>query len=160
GYVVSRQGAPTRVAKAIVLANLADVDPPPRKNAPPDFAVDFRTGQPELRLFPRYVWQQLSMKTLSDMSPTQLGHTGPLGLSSLRDEISLWLYRSKGLKVDAQDIFITAGATHALNILADLLYHENQDIWFEDPCNIEMLQTFINKGYRIHHVPVDEHGIQ
>ncbi|MGG3507760.1 PLP-dependent aminotransferase family protein [Paenibacillus lautus] len=160
GYVVSRQGAPTRVAEGIVLDNLAEVDPPPRKKAPPDFAVDFRTGQPELRLFPRYVWQQISMKTLSDMSPTLLGYTGPQGLPSLRDEISLWLYRSKGLKVDAQDIFITAGATHALNILADLLYHENQDIWFEDPCNIEMLQTFINKGYRIHHVPVDEHGIQ
>lgn len=31
GYVVSRQGAPTRVAKGIVLDNLAEVDPPPRK---------------------------------------------------------------------------------------------------------------------------------
>ncbi|MFE0554883.1 GntR family transcriptional regulator [Paenibacillus sp. NPDC058910] len=79
GYVVSRQGAPTRVAKGIVLDNLAEVDPPPWKKAPPDFAVDFRTGQPELRLFPRYVWQQISIKTLSDMSPTLLGYTGPQG---------------------------------------------------------------------------------
>lgn len=160
GYVVSRQGAPTRVAPGIVLDPPTDADPRTQKEGPPDFAADFRTGQPELRLFPRYAWQQISSKTLGGMSSALLGYTGPQGLPALRNEIALWLYRSKGLSVDAQDIYITAGATHALSILADLLYRDRQEIWFEDPCNIEMLQTFINKGYRIRPVPVDECGMQ
>jgi len=160
GYVVSRQGAPTRVAPGIVLEPPTDAAPRAQKEGPPDFAADFRTGQPELRLFPRYAWQQISSKTLGGMSSALLGYTGPQGLPALRNEIALWLYRSKGLSVDAQDIYITAGATHALSVLADLLFRDRQEIWFEDPCNIEMLQTFINKGYRIHPVPVDECGMQ
>lgn len=160
GYVESRQGAPTRIAEGIFLDAMKNTAPPRQLEPPPSVLADFRTGQPELRQFPRYAWQQVSHKTLGEMPPKLLGYTGPQGLPELREQISQWLYRSKGLAVDPQDIFITAGATHALNVLADLLYQDGQEILFEDPCNIEMLQTFINKGYAITPVPVDEHGIQ
>lgn len=160
GFVVSRQGAPTRIAEGLSLDDPPVEEPPKRVEPPLSFLVDFRTGQPELRQFPRYLWQQISQKTLSEMPPDLLGYTGPQGLPRLRTEIVSWLYRSKGLSVDPQDIFITAGATHALHVIADLLYEDGMEIMVEDPCNIEMLQTFINKGYIVQPISVDEHGIQ
>lgn len=159
GFVVSRQGAPTRIAEGLSLEVPPVEEPPKRVESPLSFLVDFRTGQPELRQFPRYLWQQISQKTLSEMPSELLGYTGPQGLPRLRTEIVSWLYRSKGLSIDPQDVFITAGATHALHVIADLLYEDGMEIMVEDPCNIEMLQTFINKGYIVRPISVDEHGI-
>lgn len=162
GYVESRQGAPTRVAEGLFL-NRERPDPEVTRREPevvPAFLADFKTGQPDLRQFPRYVWQRAFQKAFSGMSTDLLGYTGPQGLPELREEIAAWLMRSKGLAVDARDIFITAGATQALHLLADLLYAEHQQIMVEDPCNIEMIQTFIQKGYSVIPVPVDAHGIR
>ncbi|OZB98628.1 PLP-dependent aminotransferase family protein [Paenibacillus sp. XY044] len=162
GYAESRQGAPTRVAGGLVLDHakqssaqqLQDTDPVP------SFLADFRTGQPDLRQFPRYVWQRVSQKAMGEMPLELLGYGGPQGLAQLREEIAAWLLRSKGLTVDARDIYITAGATQALHLIADLLHTDHPEILAEDPCNIEMIQTFIQKGYTVTSVPVDAHGLQ
>lgn len=155
GYIVSRVGAPTRVAEGLMLDTRTESKTSPEIGNTPEYIADFRTGLPDLRLFPRYAWQRVTIKALSELSPSLLGYTGPQGMPALRKEIASWLHRSKGLVVDAQDIFITAGATHALHIVAELLYQDAQNIYFEDPCNIEMLKTFINKGFNISHIPVD-----
>ncbi|KOP68674.1 GntR family transcriptional regulator [Bacillus sp. FJAT-18019] len=160
GYIVSRIGAPTRVAEGLMLDTKTESRPSPGIEDIPEYIADFRTGLPDLRLFPRYAWQRVTMKALSELSSPLLGYTGPQGMSALRDEIACWLHRSKGLVVNSQDIFITAGATHALHIVSELLYQDVKNIYFEDPCNIEMLKTFINKGFKISHIPVDQHGIQ
>ncbi|ULL16347.1 PLP-dependent aminotransferase family protein [Paenibacillus sp. H1-7] len=160
GFVLSRQGAPTRVAEGLCLESKQD-DPSSEREKPiRSYAADFRTGQPDLRQFPRYLWQQIMQKTCQDMEPALLGYTGPQGLARLREEIAAWLFRSKGLAVDPQSIFITAGATHALHLIADLLYREGRDILIEDPCNIGMLQTFVNKGYPLSPIPVDAYGLK
>ena len=124
------------------------------------FRADFKTGQPDLRYFPRYLWQQLFVKTFEKMPLNQLGYSGPEGLLSLREEIAAWLFRSKGLAVSSQDIFITAGATQALHLLADLLSIEGREMLIEDPCHIGMLRALQGKGYSMRPVPVDALGLQ
>lgn len=162
GYVETRQGAPSRVAGGLILAQAQQSAALQRQKpaSVPTFLADFKTGQPDLRQFPRYVWQRISQKSLSEMSMELLGYSGPQGLTQLREEIAAWLMRSKGLTVDACDIYITAGATQALHLVADLLYADHPEILVEDPCNIEMIQTFIQKGYTVTPVPVDAQGLQ
>lgn len=99
-------------------------------------------------------------KAVEDLSIDQLGYTGPEGLAWLRAELAAWLSRSRGLVVDPQSIFITAGATHALHLLADLLHLDGREILIEDPCHIGMLGALRGKGYPIRPVPVDQHGLQ
>ncbi|KIL39965.1 GntR family transcriptional regulator [Gordoniibacillus kamchatkensis] len=159
GYVWSRQGAATRVAEGLRLDKEPASEPPAQGEAPLSLLADFRTGHPDLRQFPRYVWQQLAQKTLQAMPPSLLGYTGPQGLPRLREEIAAWLYRSKGLTAMAQNIFITAGATHALHVIADLLYEEGKEILVEDPCNRGMMQTLHNKRYPLTPIPVDAMGL-
>lgn len=162
GYAESRQGAPTRVVGGLILdqAKQSAFQQHQEVIPVPSFRADFKTGQPDLRQFPRYAWQRVFQKALGEMPVELLGYGGPQGLVQLREEIAAWLLRSKGLTVDAGDIYITAGATQALHLVADLLHTDHPEILAEDPCNIEMIQTFIQKGYKVTPVPVDAHGIQ
>ncbi|KJR46283.1 Transcriptional regulator, GntR family domain / Aspartate aminotransferase [Desulfosporosinus sp. I2] len=160
GFVISRQGAPTRVAEGLCVENPPSSASYENIESVRIFSADFRTGRPDLRHFPRFLWQQMLHKASEEMPLEQYGYTGPQGIPELRKEIVAWLFRSRGLKVDPQDIFITAGATHALHLIADLLCGEGRKILMEDPCHTGMLRTFINKGCPIVPIPVDEHGMQ
>jgi GntR family transcriptional regulator/MocR family aminotransferase len=62
--------------------------------------------------------------------------------------------------VEAADIFITQGATHALHMIAELIGGRDREILIEDPCHTGMLRTFQNEGCRIVPIPADEQGMQ
>jgi len=158
GYLISRQGASTIVAGNLYVENQAYTIP--HEAVPPQtFAADFRTGSPDLNLFPNFLWQQMMHRSLDEMPLSCYGYTGPQGLAQLRAEIAAWLFRSRGLNVHPDDVFITAGATHALHLAADLMYEEDRSLLMEDPCHTGMLQTFLNKGCKVTPVPVDSQGM-
>jgi GntR family transcriptional regulator/MocR family aminotransferase len=159
GYFVSRQGAPTVVADGLMI----ETPSPVAYAAPaPDAAItaNFRTGRPDLRLFPRYLWQKLMREALQALPLEAYGYTGPQGHPALRTEIAAWLYRSRGVTVSADDIFITAGATHALHLICDLLCADDRAILMEDPCHSGMLQAIRLKGCPVVPIPADMHGLQ
>lgn len=160
GYIISRQGAPSRVAAGLCIVRESG-EKEYKKNQSHSIALiaDFKTGQPDLRCFPRALWNQYLKKSIDDMPLAQLGYTGPEGLLQLREAIADWLFRSRGVPVDAQNIFITTGATHALHLLADLLCTGDKGLIIEDPCHIGMLRVLIGKGYPVKAVPVDCRGI-
>jgi GntR family transcriptional regulator/MocR family aminotransferase len=164
GYIVSRQGSPTRVAEGLILETITSAGQKPSgKEIQPigSYPADFRTGLPDLRRFPRRRWLQLVHQTAEQLALNQWGYTGPEGLPALREQIAAWLLRSKGLSVEPQDIFITAGATHALHILAELLATESRpEIIVEDPCHRGMLRVLQSNKFRIRPVPVDEQGLE
>ena len=162
GFILSSQGAPTRVAEGLCIGKIGDAKPLleiARQQVKP-YSVDFRTGQPDLTHFPRFNWVNILRKNFEEMPLNQLGYSGPEGLLQLREEIAAWLFRSRGIVVQSQDIFITAGATHALHLIADLLCKEGQEILIEDPCHIGMLRVLQSKGCPVSPVPVDEKGLQ
>lgn len=162
GYLISRQGAAARVAGGLCIDL---VEPPPlppktKSRTALPITVSFRTGMPDLNQFPRFLWQQL-MRTASEKLPLEaFGYTGPQGLPELRSEIAAWLFRSRGLKVSPEDIFITAGATHGLHLIADILCGDGKQILMEDPCHIGMLDIFKNKGCSVIPIPVDADGMR
>ncbi|MCX8129829.1 MAG: PLP-dependent aminotransferase family protein [Clostridia bacterium] len=161
GFLISRQGAYTRVSDGLCIEPVEPaLSPKIKSEAVRSISVSFRTGRPDLRQFPRFLWQKLLHKASEELTLEAFGYTGPQGLPDLREEIATWLFRSRGLKVASDDIFITAGATHGLHLVADLLCGDGQKILMEDPCHIGMLGTFINKGCSIVPIPVDAEGMQ
>lgn len=163
GYIVSRQGAPTRVADGLILKKLELANQLSVENIRPidTYRADFRTGLPDLRHFPQRRWLQLVHQEAEKLPLNHWGYTGPEGLLTLREQIAAWLLRSKGLTVQSQDIFITAGATHALHILAELLATEKkQELIVEDPCHTGMLRVLQRNNFQVRPVPVDEWGLQ
>lgn len=160
GFVISSQGAPTRIAEGLCVEKMPDPIPRTAPHFARVFSTNFRTGLPDLRQFPRFLWQQMLTKASEEMTPEHYGYTGAQGIPELRKEIALWLYRNRGLSVDDGDIFITQGATHALHLIAELICGDRQEILMEDPCHTGMLHTFLNKGVSVIPIPADEHGIQ
>ncbi|MCO7125325.1 PLP-dependent aminotransferase family protein [Sporolactobacillus shoreicorticis] len=160
GFVISHQGAATRVADGLHIERDSQVKQPDQKTKPQSFIVNFQTGRPDLNAFPRYLWQRMAQKVFHEFKPEQLGYTGTQGLPELRSEIAAWLYRSKGLLVNTNDLFITAGSTHALHIIADLVCQKGKQFLIEDPCHSGIYHILQNKGCPIAPVPVDANGLQ
>ena len=160
GYAFSRQGAPTRVSEGVSVIKTPDSMVRAERCTDTIYPVDFRTGRPDLRQFPRFLWQQSINKALEEMNLGQYGYTGAQGIPVLRAEIAAWLYRSRGISAEARDIFITQGATHALHLIAEMILSKGRNIIMEDPCHMGMLRTFESKGCRIIPIPADDSGIQ
>ncbi len=160
GYVLSRQGALTRVAAGLCIRRLPQVHKVPTKEQHPPIKVDFHTGRPDLNSFPYYLWRQLMSKTAEELPKELLNYTGPKGFKSLRTEIAAWLARSKGLSVDVDDIFITTGATQAINLLVGLLELSGNQVILEDPCNKGLRETFLTAGCHLLPIPVDRQGLR
>ena len=131
GFLVSRQGAPTLVAEGLVLPREERKQPIEPKLERTKVLADFQTGRPDLNLFPRELWLRLLTQSAALLSPEEYGYTGPQGSYPLRQEIAAWLGRNRGFLPQPEDIFITAGATHALRILTDVLCSDGGGILIE-----------------------------
>ena len=160
GFLVSRQGAPTLVAKGLVIQREQRSLPTQTDAEPKCYLADFQTGRPDLQLFPRALWLKLLSQTAASLAPEEYGYTGPQGYLPLREEIAAWLGRNRGFLPKPEDIFITAGATHALRILTDVLCSDGGSILIEDPCHIGLYDTLKTCGCDIRPIPADDHGIQ
>lgn len=160
GFIIAHQGAPTRVAPGLTVVENHERKPRRKARGEKKYAADFKTGQPDLREFPRFSFEQGLKKAVAELSLSSFGYSGAQGSLPLREEIAAYLYRSRGIKADPQDIFITAGATHALHVIAELLREQSGRIAVEDPCHTGMLNTFMQRGFTPIPVCVDEKGMQ
>lgn len=160
GFLESRQGSQTIVAKGVAML-LPKEKPKPRiSSRTTSILADFTTGKPDLAQFPRMQWIRLISQTAQVLPTEAYGYTGPNGYHPLRQEIAAWLSRSRGIAVDAEDVFITAGATHALRILADLLCANRGRVIMEDPCHKGLYDTLIACNCEIVPISADNHGMQ
>lgn len=160
GFLESRQGAQTVVANGVAMAVTKPAEEAGESKENRAILADFTTGRPDLGLFPRALWQRLLHQSAQELSVADLGYTGPQGYAPLRAEIAAWLSRSRGICVNAEDVFITAGATHALRILADLLCPNGDRVMLEDPCHKGLYDTLAACHCTIVPVPADDHGMQ
>ncbi len=162
GFTVSRQGAPTRVADGLYMEHRQAVSnkalPAEGKHDKPAVLWDFKTGQPDLSLFPWQLWSQMLREAADSLSVRQLGYSGPKGYEPLCEEIARWLLRSRGMAVKPEDVFITAGATQALHLLVDLLHKEGCAFALETPSHPGIHTVIADKGYSVQYMAVDEQG--
>lgn len=160
GFIVAHQGAPTRVAPGLTVDSAPQTAAEAVFKQPQSYTTDFITGQPDLRVFPRFAFEQSMKKAMAELPLDVLGYTGAQGLPLLCEQISAYLYRSRGIKAAAQDIFITAGATHALHVTAEVLRITSDKVIVEDPCHLGMLKTLERIGFTPVPIPADEAGLR
>lgn len=170
GFLVSRQGAPTRVAEGLAAqgspfgrsacgSGLSTA----RAASPsyPPVVHDFQTGRPDLRVFPWELWSRLVKEAGENLPPSARGYGEAQGYAPLRREIAAWLFRSRGMQVEEADIFITAGATQALHLLAELLPRKEGNLFaLESPSHPAAYAIAANRGFSPLWLPVDEQGAQ
>jgi GntR family transcriptional regulator/MocR family aminotransferase len=125
-------------------------------SAPPTIA--FQLGTPSIASLPPRVWREAWRAVMSQFPPNSYGP--PAGDPALREALAAYLGRSRGLACTPEDIFITAGATHALDLIARATLSVGDAVGLEEPGYPAARHSFLARGGRLVPVPIDEDGLQ
>jgi GntR family transcriptional regulator/MocR family aminotransferase len=157
GYLVARQGAPTRVSEAASpgpgAAPAAAGERPPR--------YDFRTGRPDVSLFPRNVWLASLRRALRDAPDARLDYGDPRGAPELRGALTRYLGRVRGVACDPERVIVTSGMAQGMALFARALTAGGaRRIAMEDPSSAPGRDQLASNGFEIVPIPVDHDGLQ
>ncbi|MBO8172885.1 MAG: PLP-dependent aminotransferase family protein [Bacillaceae bacterium] len=164
GFIEGRQGAGTYVAEGAYLEDLncdslsffEDMNTENDR----DNIISFRSGIPALDLFPRKIWGKLSQQVCIETPHSIFGYDHPEGRLELRQILSRYLLRTRGVRCHPNQLVITSGATQALSLIARLLLSQGDQVVMEDPVTHEIQSIFSSPGAELCPVPVDEHGMK
>lgn len=157
GYLALRQGAAPRVA---------DTAPAQQARAFPAesypvaiFRYDFRPGSPDLSSFPSARWLKAVQASLKAMTPDDFGYRQRYGVWPLRQALSDYLGRVRGVSADPRQILITGGFEQAKAAVARLLRRRGvAELAVEDP-GYHDREAWLAAGLRLVPTAVDENGI-
>jgi GntR family transcriptional regulator/MocR family aminotransferase len=157
GYLVARQGAPTRVSEAASPGPGAT--PAVAGERPPRY--DFRTGRPDISLFPRHAWLASLRRALRDAPDARLDYGDPRGAPELRGALARYLGRVRGVGCDPERVVVTSGMAQGMALFARALTAGGaRRIAMEDPSSAPGRGQLASNGLEIVPIPVDEDGLQ
>jgi GntR family transcriptional regulator / MocR family aminotransferase len=157
GYLVARQGAPTRVSEAATPGPGAT--PAAAAERPPRY--DFRTGRPDVSLFPRDAWLASLRRALRDAPDARLDYGDPRGAPELRTALTRYLGRVRGVACDPERVVVTSGMAQGMAIFARTLGAGGVErIAMEDPSSAPGRDQLASNGLEIVPIPVDEDGLE
>ncbi|MGW0825018.1 MocR-like pyridoxine biosynthesis transcription factor PdxR [Streptomyces sp. NPDC002845] len=123
--------------------------------------IDFTPGRPDLTAFPRAAWLRAERAVLTELSAESLGYGDPRGDPLLRRAVTGWLARTRGIRVEPDEILIVAGIAQALTLLHPVLLADGIDgVAVEDPGSLGTRQHLRNGALATPPVPVDDNGVR
>lgn len=117
GWLTARQGSGTRVAeRAEPLGAPARVPrkAPPRARGP---RHHLRQGTPDASAFPRAAWAASYRRALTQAPNEAFGPGDPAGRVELREALTAYLARARGVRTEPSRIVVCSGFAHALRLL-------------------------------------------
>lgn len=157
GLLLTRTGSGTTVAS---VTRQPVVSHTVRAPDPPDVSVDLSPGLPDLAAFPRASWLQAERAVLQSVRTADLGYGDPRGSSVLRGQLAGWLARTRGLRVEPNEIIVVAGVAQALALLSQTLHRRGiRRIAVEDPGSRGAREELAHWGLDPVPVRVDERGM-
>jgi len=175
GYIEGRKGAgsfvrpgtaiarPRRQARRPVPSPAAAAGQAPVAESAPGI-VDFRPGVPALDLFPREAWARAMAEAARSLPSDRLGYGEGAGIPELRAEIAAFLFRSRGIRASADDIFVTSGVSQAMGIASRFLFRAAgrggcRLALLENPCQPALSGLLRREGVKIVAAGVGSEGI-
>lgn len=157
GYLVSGQGAPTRVAPAAS----TERPPVPASSLEPQRAYDFAPELPDLAAFPRAQWLRSLRSALRAAPFASLGPGDTRGTAELRNELMAYLGRVRGAAPEPEHTLLTGGFAHGFAALCRVLRQRGiERVAVESPG--WHVHRLVAEGAGLEAVPVtvDELGIE
>ncbi len=128
------------------------------KNKQNQFRYDFQYGGLPLDQFPIKLWKQYTDDALvSMMAQNNHHHQNTSGDDMLKRELKTYLYRSRGVVCDEEQIIISCGLPYCIEIICNLL--KAQVIVYEEPGYPGARDIFIKNNAQIALVTADETGV-
>lgn len=150
-------GASTVLAPRRVAARVAAMAAPPQTWLESQGA--FRVGVPALDHFPHGVWSRLLSRHARHTGTDALVYGDAMGHPPLREAIAEYLATVRAVHADADQILVTSGAQHGLQICAHTLLDPGDQAWVEEPGYSGAHQALAAVGALPVLVPVDADGL-
>jgi len=120
----------------------------------------FGLDRADLDQFPLETWNRLAAhRSRRGGSRELLTHGHPLGLPALRAALADYIRRARGVRCDADQVVMTSGTQHSLNLVARLLLDPGDQVWMEDPGYAPATALLRSHDAKIVGIPVDAHGL-
>lgn len=170
GYIERRVGAGSRVRAVLPeFYHRAPPPPAPRALAEPLAAVP-AAGRPRVgvpfaarlanpQLLAPAVWGRHLQRAMAGLRPEQLGEAEAQGALALREQVAAYLRSQRGIPCQADELIITHGIRHGLDLVARCLLRPGDGVAVEDPGYPVARRIFQQAGARVQHARVDEQGL-
>ncbi|TRZ38364.1 PLP-dependent aminotransferase family protein [Niallia circulans] len=121
---------------------------------PVEMQFDFQYGDVDLEHFPMKIWKKCLQDSLEIAGKEVLLYGNKQGSVFLRQQIATYLYRSRGIKCNYEDIVISAGTNQLIRKIVSLFSDQKVTVAMENPGYDGVKQTFISAGCDVRHIPV------
>jgi DNA-binding transcriptional MocR family regulator len=128
-------------------------------NLPADF-IDLGMGNPDLDLLPLELLRQSAEIHFDAGDPRSLQYGAEQGDGYFRRALAHFLTGAYSTDVDPDLLFVTAGASSALDLLCTLYTHPGDVIIVEEPSYFLALRIFEDHGVRVVPIPMDDEGLR
>jgi GntR family transcriptional regulator/MocR family aminotransferase len=177
GYVVGRIGAGTFIASDLPepvdgarrrrAARPARPAPPIPARPFPQFAEaivegadrPFNAGRSLVDARTVEIWRRLTIRSCRDFDPVHLGYSDARGLPELREAVAEYLRAARAVRCAPDQILITSGTQHGIDLAMRVLLSPGDTVWVEDPGYPMTHGALAAMGLRLAPVPVDAQGI-
>ncbi|ODT56294.1 aspartate aminotransferase [bacterium SCN 62-11] len=176
GLIETRPGAPTRVALVHPVApptgtkteisrpNLSAYGlrveriPPRYTPRSDELRVDFRYGDLTGSDFPTQTWRRALAQAASLACPT-IAYADPRGNPELRKALQAYLWRTRGIRCQADQLLIVNGSQQGLDLCARLLLNPQDRFVMEEPGYAMARHLFMSVGAQPVSLKVDHQGL-
>lgn len=104
-------------------------------------------------------WSVSTRRALRNLGPAHFGYSDPAGEPRLRAAIADYLRAARGVVCEPEQVIVTAGAQHAVDLAARLLLKPGDRVWLEDPGYANTWQALLAAQAEGVAVPVDRSGL-
>ena len=115
-------------------------------------------GMPFVSALPPELVSGAIDRVMRERGPVALQYGSGQGVPKLREQI-LDVMALEGIRADADDVVVTTGSQHALELIAKLFLDPGDVVLAEGPSYVTALVVFKSFQAEIDHVPMDEHGL-
>lgn len=161
GYLESKKGSGTFVTKGLEL-DMGIIRKSKKRIKSTNIQepiVNFAGGTPDLSLFPKKTWSKMLRDASMDSQEEHLNYPNRTGLNELQEVLKSYLFRSKGIKCEPEQIIILSGSAQGIQLMGEILPQKKRTIVLEDPNYKGITRMYNSMGIKQLFVPLDEHGI-
>lgn len=120
--------------------------------------VSLAGGMPFVSALPRDLVSRAMNQVLDEQGPVALQYGSGQGVPVLREQI-LEVMALEGISGSADDVVVTTGSQHALELVSKLFLDPGDVVLAEGPSYVTAVVIFKSFQAEIDHVAMDEHGL-